>query len=72
MFSLCLNGAFIVLIFFTDPGEIALMSLKLGDDSENAKGVKLYVYAGGDVILMVIWYDRDGDGVVESESAGSL
>ena len=53
MFSLCLNGAFIVLIFFTDPGEIALMSLKLGDDSENAKGVKLY--AGGDVILMVIW-----------------
>ena len=29
MFSLCLNGAFIVLIFFTDPGEIALISLKL-------------------------------------------
>ena len=49
MFSLCLNGAFIVLIFFTDPGEIALMSLKLGD-SENAKDVELYVYAGGDMV----------------------
>ena len=29
---------------------------------------KLYVYVGGDVILMVKRYDRDGDGVVESES----
>ena len=54
MFSLCLNGAFIVLIFFTDPGEIALISLKLGADSENVKGVELYFYDGGDVILMVI------------------
>ena len=28
MFSLCLNGAFIVLIFFTEPGEMALISLE--------------------------------------------
>ena len=35
MFSLCLKGAFIVLIFFTDPGEIALMSLELVNESQS-------------------------------------